>query len=97
MSRVRTPGQQLDNAGKAFAGVLVLIHVAHFEAVCRAPLLAVELRIGSLFSSRLRTTRGASWRRMHTPTDQPTKSDQLSGTIVPGPLLSCRQITVSMP
>src|SRR4030095_12033337 len=49
--------------------------------VLTASLRAVELRIGSLFSSRLRTNKGVLLRYTHTPTDQlqpTTKSDKLS-------------------
>src|SRR5256885_15941783 len=54
---------------------------AQFIAVCSASILAVELRIGSLFSSRLRANSGVSLRRTPAPTDQlqpTTKSDKLS-------------------
>jgi hypothetical protein len=49
--------------------------------VCSASILAVELRIGLLFSSRWRENRKAALRLTHTPTDQlqpTTKSDKLS-------------------
>src|SRR5262249_20660638 len=55
--------------------------LAQFITVCSAYILAVELRIGSLFSSRWHTNRGASWRCTPIPKDQfqpTTKSDKLS-------------------